>query len=370
MCLKAGSDRVQPGRMVTMDRSPAIRKRSESRIVPPRETKRQPLPVTLSYIHYDNDHPVIELQAHELTREMVLGKSAGVTWLDIDGINQKDILEQVGARIDLHPLVIEDIHTLTQRPKMEDYEDYLYIILKMISWNEAQKEVQIEQVSLILGKDYVVSFKEDPGDIFDPVRMRLREGKGRIRKQGADYLAYSLLDQVVDNYFTVLENLGEQIAFLEEDLIRNPDKSTLQSIHHLKGELIYLRKSVWPLREAINSLERIESPLLGPETLVYLRDVYDHTIQVIDTIETYRDMVSGMLDIYLSSVSNRMNEVMKVLTIIATIFIPLTFIVGVYGMNFRYMPELQWPAGYFLVWGVMISIVIGMVMYFKRKGWF
>ena len=326
-------------------------------------------PITLTFINYVNNAQFEERQASTFSDGFKFVKAPGVTWLDIDGVHQAELLEAVGVHVGLHPLVVEDIHNTYQRPKVEDYENYLYIVLKMISWNEEMKEVQAEQVSLILGKNYVISLKEDPGDIFDPVRLRLREGKGRIRKLGVDYLAYSLLDQVVDNYFLVLENLGEQIEDLEDELISNPDASTLQTIHHLKRELIFLRKSVWPLREAISSLERGESPLFQPETLVYLRDVYDHTIQVIDTIETFRDMVSGMLDIYLSSVSNRMNEVMKVLTIIATIFIPLTFIAGVYGMNFVNMPELQWPWGYFVVWGIMVAIAVGMIIYFRRKGW-
>ena len=330
---------------------------------------RKPVPVTYSLINYDNNVLIKEVQASAFMDAMSFMDTHGVTWLDIDGVHQAEVLESVGQHANLHPLVLEDIHNTYQRPKVEDYDDYLYIVLKMISWDSDSSEVQAEQVSLILGKNYVISFKEDPGDIFDSIRQRLREGKGRIRKLGADYLAYSLLDQVVDHYFIVLENLGEQVEDLEEELVTNPDRSTLQTIYHLKRELIYLRKSVWPLREAISSLERGESPLFQPETLIYLRDVYDHTIQVIDTIETFRDMVSGMLDIYLSSVSNRMNEVMKVLTIIATIFIPLTFIAGVYGMNFIYMPELQWHWGYFLIWGVMITMAIGMVIYFKRKGW-
>ena len=345
------------------------RKASSFADAPISEEKQEPPPVTLAFINYENNLPIKEHQAPAFKEDMAFVNRPGVTWLDIDGVHQAEILEAVGAQVNLHPLVIEDIHNTYQRPKVEDYEEYLYIVLKMISWDEDSKEILGEQVSLILGQNYVLSFKEDPGDIFDPIRQRLREGKGRIRKMGADYLAYALLDQVVDHYFLVLENLGEQIEDLEEELVTNPDASTLQTIHHLKRELIFLRKSVWPLREAISSLERGESPLFQSETLVYLRDVYDHTIQVIDTIETFRDMVSGMLDIYLSSISNRMNEVMKVLTIIATIFIPLTFIAGVYGMNFVNMPELQWPGGYFMVWGVMIVIFIGMLIFFKRKKW-
>jgi magnesium transporter len=331
--------------------------------------KRALQPVTLTYINYENDRPVEEHQASSFTQDMGFIDTPGVTWLDVDSVRQVEVLESVGAYANLHPLVIEDIHDTYQRPKVEDYESYVYIVLKMISWGEADHQILAEQVSLVLGTEYVLSFKEDPGDIFDPVRVRLREGKGPIRKRGADYLAYSLIDQVVDHYFVVLESLGEQIEDLEEDLVADPDEGTLQTIHHLRRELIFLRKSVWPLREAISSLERGESPLFQPETRVYLRDVYDHTIQVMDTIDSFREMVSGMLDIYLSSVSNRMNEVMKVLTVIATIFIPLTFIAGVYGMNFVYMPELQWRWGYFAVWGLMIVIAIGMLIYFKRKGW-
>ena len=222
---------------------------------------------------------------------------------------------------------------------------------------------------MFLGHNTLLTFQQDPGDVWDPIRQRIQVKGSRLRASDASFLAYSLLDQVVDNYFIVLENLGELIEFLEEDLIRKPDKSTLQSIHHLKGEMIYLRKSVWPLREMIGGLARSDSPLIREPSLLYFRDVYDHTIQVIDTIETYRETVSGMIDIYLSSVSNRMNEVMKVLTIIATIFMPLTFLAGVYGMNFKFMPELDWRYGYIVVWGVMVLIGAAMVIVFKKKKW-
>jgi len=227
----------------------------------------------------------------------------------------------------------------------------------------------VEQVSLILGPNYVITFQEHEKDVFGPIRERIREDKGRLPKQGADYLAYALIDAIIDHYFVVLENLSEKIELLEDQLVEYPEPQTLQSIHELKRELIFLRKSVWPLREVISSLERGESTLFQKSTAVYLRDLYDHTIQIIDTVETFRDMVSGMLDIYLSSISNRMNEVMKVLTIIATLFIPLSFIVGLYGMNFAYMPELQWKWGYYGVWGIIISVVGGMLTYFRRKKW-
>jgi magnesium transporter len=292
-----------------------------------------------------------------------------VTWINIDGLHQVEILEKLGECYGFHPLVLEDILNTDQRPKMEDYGEYLYIVLKMIDQSNQSNEILTEQISLILGSSFVISFQEREGDVFDPIRERIRNGKGRIRKMGADYLAYALLDSIVDNYFIVMEKLGEKIEFLEEELVKRPIPETLQTIHHLKREMIFFRKAVWPLREVIGSLERGELPLIKETTRIYLRDVYDHTIQVIDTIETFRDMVSGMLDIYLSSVSNRLNAVMKVLTIIATIFMPLTFIAGIYGMNFKYMPELEWKWGYPMVWLVVIGISIFMLAYFKKKRW-
>jgi magnesium transporter len=231
-------------------------------------------------------------------------------------------------------------------------------------------EIVTEQISLILNPNFVISFQEGiEGDVFSPIRERLRGGKGRIRGMGADYLAYSLIDAIVDNYFSILEGVGERIEDIEEEVVTNPQKGTVHSIHELKREMIFLRKAVWPLREVISTLQRGDSPLIKNTTAVYLRDVYDHTIQVIDTIETSRDMLSGMLDIYLSSISNRMNEIMKFLTIIGTIFIPLTFIVGIYGMNFESMPELKWRYGYFAVMAFMFAIGIVMLFYFKKKRW-
>jgi len=292
-----------------------------------------------------------------------------VTWINVDGIHQPEIVKKLGDYFGMHPLVLEDILNTDQRPKMEDFDKYVYIVLKMLTHDDKSNEVVVEQVSLILGSNFVISFQEKEGDVFNPIRDRIRGDKGRVRKMGADYLAYVLTDAIVDNYFTILEKIGEKVEFLEEELVTNPKPETLQAIHNLKRELIFLRKSVWPLREVISGLERGESPLIKGATRVYLRDVYDHTIQVIDTVETLRDMVSGMLDIYLSSVSNKMNEVMKVLTIIATIFIPLTFVAGIYGMNFLNMPELEWYWGYPLVLLVMVSIGITMLFYFRRKKW-
>ena len=292
-----------------------------------------------------------------------------VTWINVDGLHQVEILEKIGECYGFHPLVMEDILNTDQRPKMEDYGDYIYIVLKMLDQGNKNNEIVTEQISFILGPNFVISFQEKEGDVFDPTRERIKNGKGRIRKMGADYLAYSLLDSIVDSYFIILEKLGEKIEFLEEKLITRPTPETLQTIHHLKREMIFLRKAVWPLREVISGLERNESSLIMESTRIYLRDVYDHTIQTIDTIETFRDMVSGMLDIYLSSVSNRLNSVMKVLTIIATIFMPLTFLAGIYGMNFKYMPELEWRWGYPVIWLIMIGIGVFMLAYFKKKKW-
>ncbi|MBN1810976.1 MAG: magnesium/cobalt transporter CorA [Anaerolineae bacterium] len=325
--------------------------------------------VKITRIVYDEAH----FEQDEVrTIDACLPSESGraVTWIDVDGIHQIDILEQFGECLNVHPLVLEDVLNTEQRPKLDDYGEYLFVVLKMFRYDDHSGEMEAEQVSLILGANFVVSLQEKPGDVFDPIRERVRSGKGRMRKMGADYLAYALIDAVVDHYFVVLEQVGEKIELLEEELVTDPTPETLQVIHNLKRDMIFLRKSVWPLREVIGSLERGESSLIGESINVYLRDVYDHTIQVIDTLETFRDMISGMLDIYLSSISNRMNEVMKVLTIIATTFIPLTLIAGVYGMNFRYMPELEWPWGYPMVWLVMLGVVVVMLVYFRKKKWF
>lgn len=292
-----------------------------------------------------------------------------VTWINVDGIHQPEIVKKLGDCFGMHPLVLEDILNTGQRPKMEDYGNYIYIVLKMLYYDEKSNEMITEQISLVLGSNFVISFQEKRGDVFNPIRDRIRSDKGRVRKMGADYLAYALTDAIVDNYFTILEKIGEKVEFLEEELVAKPTPETLQAIHNLKRDLIFLRKSVWPLREVISGLERGESSLIDASTKLYLRDVYDHTIQVIDTVETLRDMVSGMLDIYLSSISNKMNEVMKVLTIIATIFIPLTFIAGIYGMNFAFMPELELPWAYPLILFVMVGVGILMLIYFRRKRW-
>lgn len=290
-----------------------------------------------------------------------------VKWINIDGIHRVELIEAIGKRFGIHPLTLEDIVNTNQRAKFEDYDSYVVSIMKMIYYDT---EIHSEQLSVVLMDGLVISFQEvHGGDAFDMIRNRLRQGKGRVRKMGADYLAYALLDAVVDCYFNVLEKIGDRIEDIEDELVDEPSKDVLKQIHHLKREMIFLRKAVWPMRELINNLERSETELIKPTTDVYLRDLHDHVIRVIDTVETFRDLLSGMMDIYLSSVSNRMNEVMKVLTIITTIFVPITFIVGVYGMNFDEMPELHSKWGYPITWTSIIITVGSLLLYFRRKKW-
>jgi len=292
-----------------------------------------------------------------------------VTWINVTGLHDTDLLEKAGDVFGIHSLVLEDILNTGQRPRLEDHGDYLFVVVKMLYRRAGNGEIVAEQVSLILGKNYVLSFQEIEGDVFDIIRDRIRTAKGRIRKMGCDYLAYSLLDAIVDNYFVVLEDLGDQIEALQDRVLERPDPGTLQDMHKLKREMVFMRKNLWPLRELVGGLDKSESDLVSDSLSPYLRDVYEHTIHVIDNVELLRDMLSGSLDTYMTTVSNRMNEVMKVLTVIATIFIPLTFIVGVYGMNFEHMPELKWRFGYAAVWLVMILMGIGMLAFFKRKKW-
>lgn len=293
-----------------------------------------------------------------------------VTWVNINGLHQVDIIERAGKLFDIHPLVLEDILNTNQRPKCEDFQHYSYIVIKMLIYNSDTHRIENEQVSIILGQSYVLSFQERKGDLFEPVRERLRKSKGRIRSMGPDYLTYALIDATVDHYFFMLEKIGEQIELLEINVIENPTPATLHAIHRLKREIIYLRKSIWPSREMIAALQQSTTSLISEEISVFLRDLNDHVSRVIESIETYRDMISVLLDIYLTTINNKMNEVMKVLTIIATLFIPLSFIAGLYGMNFVYMPELHWRWGYFAVLGVMALTAGAMLAYFKSKKWF
>ena len=291
-----------------------------------------------------------------------------VTWIHISGLQDIRLLEQMGSAFGLHPLTLEDILNTHQRPKSEDHGNYLYIVLKLFHPSNRGALIP-EQVSIVFGPNWLISLQEKKGALIDPIRERLRNEKSRLRKAGTDSLAHALLDTIVDSYFSVLDGVEARIERLEEPLVGRPTPETLRTIQALKREIIFLRKSVWPLREMVGSLGRLDSPLIRESSVLFFRDVYDHAVQVIDTLETYREMLSGMLDIYLSSISNRMNEIMKVLTIIATVFMPLTFLAGVYGMNFKYMPELEWPPGYFVLWGVMLVIAVFMLILFRRKKW-
>ncbi|HBT38796.1 MAG: magnesium/cobalt transporter CorA [Pseudothermotoga sp.] len=292
-----------------------------------------------------------------------------VTWINVIGLHDTNLIRKLGESLGLHPLTMEDIANTTQRPKVEEFPGYIYMVLKIIRYEEVTNQMEVEQVSLVIEENYVASFQEVEEDVFNPVRERIRASKGRIRSMKSDYLAYALMDAVVDSYFLVVEHIGDKIEELEEKVLSDPNPAILQELHRLKRGLLDIRKSVWPLREEIGSLIKSESTIIRAETKVYLRDLYDHVVQIIDMVETFRDILSGMHDLYLSNISIRMNDIMKTLTIIATIFIPLTFIAGIYGMNFEYMPELKWKWGYFFVWGVMITIAIGMVIYFRKKKW-
>lgn len=322
----------------------------------------------ISLIDYD-DKALRENDISDVEELFPLKETPTVSWININGLRDTRLIEKLGGHFGIHPLTLEDIVNTAQRPKYEDFDSYIFVVLKMLMLDASGKGIVSEQVSLILGANFVISFQEKKGDVFEAIRARIRQNKGRIRRAGPDYLAYSLLDAVVDNYFSILENTGEQIEEMEEKLLANPSPQTLREIHDLKRGIVFLRKSVWPLREVAGSLERGESKLIKKGTVIFLRDLYDHTIQVIDTVETFRDMLSGTLDIYLSSVSNRMNEIMKVLTIFAAIFIPLTFLAGIYGMNFEFIPELKWRWGYFYALGLMAAVGFGLLIYFRRKKW-
>ncbi|MBI9085012.1 MAG: magnesium/cobalt transporter CorA [Desulfobacterales bacterium] len=322
----------------------------------------------ISFIDYDEAH-LNEKKLVDIKDVFPLKDEPTTSWINVDGIHDIELIEEIGRHFQIHPLTLEDIVNTGQRPKLEPYETYLYMVLKMLHYHDETGEVKAEQISLILGERFLISFQEVEGDVFTLVRDRIRKGRGRIRRTGCDYLAYALIDAIVDHYFVILEKTGEQMEDLEESLLGEPRSETLQAIHELKREMIFMRKQVWPLRELVNGLAKAESELIQEGTGLFFRDVYDHTVQIIDTIESYRDLLSGMIDLYLSTISNRMNEVMKVLTIIATIFIPITFVAGIYGMNFEIIPELKWRWGYAGFWGVIILITGSMLFFFRRKKW-
>ncbi len=326
--------------------------------------------VNLTLIHYSDEH--FEEKHPKTTSEVISLIKAfnGVTWINIDGLHDEKTIEEICTFLDIHKLSMEDILSVGQRPKLEEYRDYVQAVIKILSLEPTDDSIEYEQISFILKNNILVTFQEKTGDIFESVRTRLREKKGSVRKKGADYLLYALLDSVVDHYFLVLENFGEKLEDLETDLLENPDKEILNKLHLLRRETLLLRRSVYPLREMIGRFEKLEEPLISDDIKVCIRDLYDHTIKVIETIENLRDTTSGLLDLYMNSVSNKMNEIMKVLTIMASIFIPLTFIAGVYGMNFENMPELKFKNGYFVILAVMFVVLLAMIVYFRRKKWF
>ncbi len=292
----------------------------------------------------------------------------GVVWLNVDGLHDEKTIEDVCSFADIHRLTIEDLISVDQRPKIDEHTEYLHMVLRMLTM-DPDETIDYEQLSFILKGNLLITFQEKTGDVFHSVRERIKSESGLIRKKGSDYLLYALIDTVIDHYFVILESLGEKIDDLEVTLLEHPDKTTLNKLHIFRREMLTLRRSVYPLREVISRFEKLENPIIHEDTKIFIRDLYDHTIRVIETIEVLRDMASGLLDLYMNSVSNKMNEVMKVLTIMASIFIPLTFIAGIYGMNFEHMPELHYKYGYFAVWVIMVVLVIGMLIYFKRKKW-
>ena len=324
--------------------------------------------VKIAVIDYNSEKLEVK-EIEKLEDAYALRDSDTVSWINIVGLHDTDLLKDVGTHFGIHSLTLEDIVNTEQRPKVEIYDDYIFIVLKMIFYNKDLEKIDIEQVSIILGKNYVITFQECEGDIFDPIRHRIKSVKGRIRQRAADYLTYALMDVVVDNYFLILEYMGETIENLEGSVLEDPDKSIPSKIQHLKKEVLLLQKTLWPLREAINTLNKQETELVADTTFPYLQDLYDHTIQAVDRLDTSREMVSGIMELYQSTISNKMNEVMKVLTIVASIFIPLTFIAGIYGMNFENLPELKWTFGYFMVWGLMLLIGITSIIFFKKRKW-
>ena len=323
----------------------------------------------VSYIDYDAQHATEREDVADLAVLWGLRDSPSVSWVNVDGLHDTALIERIGERFGIHPLVLEDIVSTGQRPKLEEHEEYLYVVVPMLSIDASTGTVHEEQVSVVLGPTWVLTFQERSGDVFDPVRERIRGPAGRLKSRGADYLAYALVDAVVDHYFTVLEAIGDAAERMELEVIEEPTGETMNRLHALKREMLMVRRAVWPVRDMLNGLMRTESRLVTEGTKVFLRDVYDHAVRIIDTVEVLRDVTSGMIDLYLSNVSHRTNEVMKTLTVVASIFIPLTFIVGLYGMNFDYMPELDIPWAYPALVGLMVVLAAAMVWHFRRRGW-
>ncbi len=347
-----------------------VQKRSKKTGLPPGTLvhigERKSEKVTVAVFRYSTTR-CEELQVEQVD-QLSPPADESVIWINVGGVHKVEMVEMLGKQFSLHPLLLEDVTNTDQRPKLDDYEAYIFLVMKMLSLTD-RKDIAVEQVSCVLGKNYVISFQENGTDVFQPVRERLRGGKGRLRQSGADYLLYALVDAIVDQYFAVLEHIGEKIEAVQQAVVDDPKPETLNEIHALKRQLLFVRRAVWPLRDVMTNLSRSDCPFLQQPTKLFFRDVYDHVVQIVDTIEILRDMVSASLDIYLSSVSYRLNTIMRVLTVITTIFMPLSFIASIYGMNFEYMPELRSPWGYPLVLGVMAAVGVGMLVLFRNKRW-
>lgn len=298
-----------------------------------------------------------------------LRDSQTVSWIDIEGLHDTEMLARFGEHFGLHPLVLEDILNTHQRPRVEEYDDYIFFVARMLMAGKNGEPFHSEQVSFVLGKRFVATFQDIPGDVFDPVRTRVQQGRGKSRRLGPDYLLYSLLDALVDNYFILLQSIAERIETVESRITANPKTQDLDDVHRLRRELVYVRRNVWPLRDAIAEMNRSDSPLISDDTHVYLRDLHDHVVQVIESVENFRDVLASLQDLYMSTLSQRTNEVIRVLTIISTIFVPLTFLAGVYGMNFEYFPEIAWKYGYLAFWAVSIVVVALLLAFLRRRGW-
>jgi len=325
-------------------------------------------PVTIELIDYSetvsNEHEIANVEDLKSCLE-----TSTVSWVNINGIHNTDAIAAIGKVYNIHNLVLEDILNTDHRPKVEPFEEYVFFTMKMMWYNE-ENELEKEQISIVFGTPYVLCFQERKGDIFDPIRERIRTDSGLIRRKGTDYLVYRLIDSVVDNYFIISERMEERVEDLEDAITSDTDDDHMQVIQHLKREIITLKRALLPLREAVSGLEKGVSELVHKDNEKYFRDVYDHLLQISENLETNREVLTGLMDMHVANMSNRMNQVMKVLTVIASLFIPLTFIAGIYGMNFDNMPELHYKYGYFVVWGVMIFVFVSMLLYFKRKRWF
>lgn len=328
-------------------------------------------PVRLTVIRYGPDEfEEVEVDSAAACRERA--RAGGVTWINVEGVHRADIVEALGADFGLHPLMLEDVLHTSQRPKVDEFEDHLYVVLHMLMVAEDAEDgyaVDSEQVSLILTANVVLTFQERRGDVFDPIRDRIKHARGRVRKAGADYLLYALLDVIVDNYFVALERIGDRVEELDELVDDDSVSEPLRDIHAVRRALLQVRRTVFPVRDLIHTLLRGDSPLIKKTTLPFLRDVADHAVRVAESTETLRELTLSLADLHMSRMSHHMNQVMKVLTIIATIFIPMTFVAGVYGMNFTNMPELHWRYGYWAVWGVMVAMGGTLMWFFKRRDW-